>query len=306
MLAQVTGQTRRRAHQIGDQAEQAGIGSEQREQLDAGRQVGDELVEPLEGRVGIGLLGDRVQQPRHQLGQQLARPSVAGRADVAVVPGAHARRNGARMDEPHLGQSRQRVRIIVGAGEDQGAPAAQIDAAFEQGGVVLSRPARSRLADRVGERVGVRIAHEGGEALQLLGASGQAVGLPVGDHLKAVLGPAQEAVGLDQLVRGGAFQPAGLDQGAQRRAGAGRPQLGEAAAEDQLLGLDEELDLADAAAADLEIVAGDPDLAVTPIGVDLALDRVDVADRRIVQVPAPEKRLERPQEAAPRRRGRRR
>ena len=126
------------------------------------------------------------------------------------------------------------------------------------------------------------------------------MGLLVGDHLEAVLDPAKEAVGLDQLVRGGARQPAGLDQGAQRGAGGRRAQLGHAAAQDQLLGLDEELDLADAAAADLEVVAGDPDRAVAAVGVDLPLDRVDVADRRVVQVLAPEERLERPQEGVAR------
>ena len=53
-----------------------------------------------------------------------------------------------------------------------------------------------------------------------------------------------------------------------------------AAAEDELLGLDEELDLADAAAAELEVVAGHRHLLVAARGVDLPLHRVDVGDRR--------------------------
>ena len=52
------------------------------------------------------------------------------------------------------------------------------------------------------------------------------------------------------------------------------------AAGDQLLGLREELDLADAAAAELDIVALDRDLAVAAIGVDLPLHLVDVGDGR--------------------------
>ena len=52
-----------------------------------------------------------------------------------------------------------------------------------------------------------------------------------------------------------------------------------AAAEDQLLGLDEELDLADAAAPELHVMAGHDDLGMAPHGVDLPLHGVDVGDR---------------------------
>ena len=61
-----------------------------------------------------------------------------------------------------------------------------------------------------------------------------------------------------------------------------------AAADDELLGLDEELDLADAAAAELDVVALDRDLVVAPIGVDLPLHRVDVGDRGEVEILAPD------------------
>ena len=61
-----------------------------------------------------------------------------------------------------------------------------------------------------------------------------------------------------------------------------------AAAGDELLGLHEELDLADAAAAELDVVALDRDLAVTAIGVDLPLHRVDVGDGGEVEIFAPD------------------
>ena len=64
-------------------------------------------------------------------------------------------------------------------------------------------------------------------------------------------------------------------------------QVGIAAAGDQLLGLREELDLADAAAAELDVVAFDRDLAVAAIGVDLALERVHLGDRGEVEIFAP-------------------
>ena len=123
------------------------------------------------------------------------------------------------------------------------------------------------------------------------------MGLLVGDHLQAVLEAAQEAVGGDQVVGGLRLDPARLCQGAKGSAGGRRAHLRQPAAEDQLLGLDEELDLADAAAPDLEIVAGDPDPAVPPIGVDLPLDRVDVADRGEIEMAPPQERLQPAQQA---------
>ena len=70
-----------------------------------------------------------------------------------------------------------------------------------------------------------------------------------------------------------------------------------AAAGDQLLGLHEELDLADAAAAELDVVAFDRDLAVAAIGVDLPLHRVDVGDGGEVEILAPDERRELAQQA---------
>ena len=60
------------------------------------------------------------------------------------------------------------------------------------------------------------------------------------------------------------------------------------AAGNELLGLDEELDLADAAAAELDIVALDGNLVVAAIGMDLPLHRVDVGHRGEVQILAPD------------------
>ena len=61
-----------------------------------------------------------------------------------------------------------------------------------------------------------------------------------------------------------------------------------AAAGDQLLGLGEELDVADAAAAELDVVPLDRDGAVALIGMHPPLHRVDVGDRREVEIFAPD------------------
>src|SRR5947209_7129606 len=59
---------------------------------------------------------------------------------------------------------------------------------------------------------------------------------------------------------------------------------------DELLRLHEELDLADAAAAKLDVVALNRDLVMAAIGVDLPLHRVHVGNRGEVQILAPDER----------------
>ena len=61
-----------------------------------------------------------------------------------------------------------------------------------------------------------------------------------------------------------------------------------AAAEDQLLGLGEELDLANAAPAQLDVVPLDRDVVAALVRRDLALDRVDIPNGPEVQVLAPD------------------
>jgi hypothetical protein len=73
-------------------------------------------------------------------------------------------------------------------------------------------------------------------------------------------------------------------------------QFGVSAAGNELLRLDEEFDLADAAAAELDIVPFDRDFIVAAIGVDLPLHRVHVGNRREVEIFAPDERRERSEE----------
>ncbi len=79
-------------------------------------------------------------------------------------------------------------------------------------------------------------------------------------------------------------------------------QFGVAAAGDELLRLHEKLDLADAAAAELDVVALDRDLAMAAIGMDLPLHLVHVGDGRVVEIFAPDERRQVAQEAARRQR----
>ena len=59
---------------------------------------------------------------------------------------------------------------------------------------------------------------------------------------------------------------------------------------DQLLGLGEELDLADTAASELYVVTRDSDRTETPVRLYLAFDGVDIEDGGVVEVFAPDER----------------
>ncbi len=74
---------------------------------------------------------------------------------------------------------------------------------------------------------------------------------------------------------------------------------------DQLLGLSEELDVANAAAAELDVVALHRNGAVTLEGVHAALHGVDVGDGGEVEIFAPDEGRELVQELARRERRRR-
>src|SRR5262249_61562691 len=107
-------------------------------------------------------------------------------------------------------------------------------------------------------------------------------------HLQPVLGLAEEPVGAIEALARLRVDEAALRQRRQRRERLAPAQLRMAAAGDQLLGLGEELDLADATAAELDVVALDRDRAMAAEGVDLALHRVHLGDGGVVEMPAPD------------------
>ena len=285
---EMTCQTRRRAADLGENIEQPGIGLQQREHLHASRQPGEQRVEAGEGDIGIGGPGQRLQQRGHERRQKLARPGAAGRGHAAVMPAADGRRHAVGALEALRRQRLQRFGIVVDAGEDERAfGGGERGRAFEQLGVMALHGAQDRQRARLERRL-VREAHEAGDIGALGGILGQAMGLLVGDHLDAVLQRAQIDIGLAQIAFGLHADHVCGCEGAQRIQRPPRPQGRIATAEDELLGLGEELDLADAAPPQLHVVPGDGDRRAALGGMDLALDRVDVLDRREVEIFAPD------------------
>ena len=122
---------------------------------------------------------------------------------------------------------------------------------------------------------------------------GNGVGLLVLHHLQAMFQHAQEAIGLGSSRAAASLTWPRARKRFERGKRGGGAQARIAPAQDQLLGLDEEFDLADAAAPELDVVAGDGDLAEWPsMGMDLPLDRMDVLDRGEIEIAPPDKGFE--------------
>src|SRR5262249_25441181 len=113
---------------------------------------------------------------------------------------------------------------------------------------------------------------------------------------QAVLDRTQELVGGGEVIARLAVDPAAIGQYSERVERLPSAQLGMTAAGDELLGLHEELDLADAAAAELDVVALDRDLGMPAVGMDLPLHRVDVGDRGKIEILAPDEGRQPPQQ----------
>ncbi len=112
--------------------------------------------------------------------------------------------------------------------------------------------------------------------------------LVIGYHLQAVLDGAKKMIGGLQVGAGIGADPAAFGERCQHRQRFAAAQFGMPSAGNELLGLHEKLDLADAAAAELDVVAFDRDVLVAPIGVDLALERFDVGHRGVVEILPPD------------------
>ena len=167
---------------------------------------------------------------------------------------------------------------------------------------VSSRPAS--VAPKAGA---VGSPQKSASAGEVVGRLGQALGLGVVEHLQPVLERAVGDVGVGERGGGGAVDPALVGERGQRGQRLALAQLRVAAADDELAGLGEELDLADAALAELEVVAGHPDRAGEAlVGADAAAHVLGVLDRGEVEVAAPDERAEALEEAPRRRRSRRR
>ena len=255
-------QARRRAHDVGEQPQQRRIGAQQREQLHAGRQLGEEAVEAGQRAVGIGGVGERRDQQRLHLGEAFARARRAHGRIAAVMPAADDGQHLGGLREAHLLQRRDGARIVLLAGEHH------VDAARR------SAPARPRTAPRSASAPSRAARSAARENVAVSGiarrtarsfraapdrpaprASARRRPSAAGARCGAGRGRPRSA----RLATCGLIQPRSTSF-ASASSVCRDAQLRLAPAGDQLLRLHEELDLADAAAAELDVVAGDGDV----------------------------------------------
>ena len=155
--------------------------------------------------------------------------------------------------------------------------------------------------DRIGKIRERCVTAEACESLQLLRVRRQALCLFIGDHLQPMFDGAQEGVSRRQVVHCILRDPAIGGQTHQHVQRARATQLRTPSAKNQLLCLDEELDLANAAASELHIMSRDSDFRMAAHGMDLPLHRVDVGNGRIIEIFAPDEGRELVQECHPQR-----
>ena len=120
--------------------------------------------------------------------------------------------------------------------------------------------------------------------------------LLVRHHLEAMLQATQIAIGCAQIVAHLRADPVVVREAVERLQRLPRTKRPLAAACDELLGLDEKFNFANAAAPELQIVPRDGDLPVPLRGMDLPLHRVNVGDGVIIEIFAPDVRSKRAQE----------
>ena len=121
--------------------------------------------------------------------------------------------------------------------------------------------------------------------------------LLVGDHLQPVLDRPEPVVAGAEQQRVGAIDDPGFGQCVERRAGAAPPEFGSPPAVDHLVRLREEFDLADPAAALLEVEAGAGAGRSGIVGADLLRQPRDLGNRPEIEAAPPHERPDRGEEA---------
>src|SRR3954465_7343181 len=126
---------------------------------------------------------------------------------------------------------------------------------------------------------------------------GDQVRLRVLDHLNTMFDGPQRAIGIGQFVRGFLVQATRPGQSGNRVERGARPNGRIASAVDHLLDLDEELDLANAAAAALEVVSRAYHGPLREMVANPGGDLPHLVDHSEVKRAAPQERLDRGEEA---------
>ena len=256
-------------------------------------QRGEEAIEDDEPGVRVRRARDLRKQLRHKIGELSARERAAQGPVLPRQPAPHRRGGLARRPKAHGSKLVERFAVVGIGGKNE-----RLVLGFGRRGVLEQRRIMPLHVAQVGEQssgegVAAGEAEKTRKAFEPRAIARQRVGLLVGDHLQPVLDRAQKPVSSCELVARRRVDPVAGGQRVERRQCFAQPQLRVSPASDELLGLHKKFDLADAAAADLDIVSFDRDLAMAAEGMDLLLHGVDVGHRSEVEIFAPDERRER-------------
>ena len=278
VAGKIGGEPRHRAADVGQKVDQLRVRPEQRKQLHPGGQAAQEAVEPRQRLVGMGRAAHAGKDLRLDSGKDFLR---AARAERGVGAPSFDHRRRFRRHRRQIGVVR-----LARAG-------------IEEVARQIVDPAQPRLDFRGpgGRIVGCVQRRDLGEGRSRVR---QHMRLAVVDHLHAMLDPPVGAVADGQIVRDRLRDPALGRQRGQRRHGRAVAQVGIAPARDQLAGLRKELDVADAALAQLHVVAHRADRPVQPlVAADAPPHVVGVLHGREVERAAPDERAKVAQEPRP-------
>jgi hypothetical protein len=282
------GKAGRRAHDRRQEVEKARIGVQQRKELNASGQARQERVETQERLIGLARLAEGFEQRRRQLRQAFASLGGLDGTIAPEMPTTYDAADVAGTGEAELRQGFERIGIIDIAREHQIPQlAGKLRCRLEKGRVVRFHQLK-RVAEGVREAFGVGKANHPRDPLKPLIVFRQDMALLVGHHLDGVFDLAQEPVLRRQRITRIGIDPSARGKHGEHVDRAASAQFGKSPAGDELLGLNEELDLADAPPPELDVVATHSDVTVAAMGVDLALDRVDVRYGGEIHVFAPD------------------
>src|SRR5436190_17254403 len=143
---------------------------------------------------------------------------------------------------------------------------------------------------RLGESLSIVKASETRKSLQRIPIGWQGMGLLIGHHLQTVFQHTHEAVSRAEIIAHVLADPAAVSECVERLQGRSYAQLRISPTRDELLRLDEKLDVAHAAAPELDIVSLDRDCIVAAMRVDLALHRMHAGHCRGCEIVSPAER----------------
>src|SRR5215469_3546884 len=289
MTCQNIGKPWRRPDDQRNKADQFRVLPQQREQSPAGAQSGQKAVECRKAGIGIFCAGQLIENDGREIDEIFPSLLAANGAIRAAAPILHGLDDFRRATKTHLCQSIEQFALAFGWLERQPTLRQQLGSSFEQPDVVPFDIAQMRHQHIL--KIVARVKPEKSRKhIECLGGCRKGMDLFVSHHLQAMFDGTQNIVSGGELIARLPIYPAVRCKRGERDESAALAQLGVAPAGNQLLGLNKEFNLANATSSKLDIVALDRDLAMTAIGVDLLLHFMDMGNRGVIEIFAPDER----------------